>query len=129
MNFQEMAGKSELGTLLDIKIDWQEQEIEVAEPFRTVSESCSEIQKNGSMEEAGPAVVEELSTSCPPAIQEELIPGSIELDPWKKSLDVSGQDSSENHTPVESQESFISGQRDESVEEFPESQSEGDLKV
>jgi hypothetical protein len=53
MNFQEMAGKSELGTLLDIKIDWQEQEIEVAEPIRTVSESCSEIQEIGSIEEAG----------------------------------------------------------------------------
>ncbi len=51
------------------------------------------------------------------------------MDPCKSSLDVSGQDSSENQTPVESQESFISGQRDESVEEFPELQSEGDLKV
>jgi hypothetical protein len=114
MKLQEIAGKSELGTLLDIKMDWEEQEIEVAEPITTVTVSCSEIQENGSIKEYGLFDSE--------IIGNELIPGSIELDSWKKSMDVEGQDSPENQTPVETRESFP---RDDSVQELPESQGEG----
>jgi hypothetical protein len=118
MNFQEMEGKSESGKSLDVNMDSEEQEIEVAEPITVVTESCSEIQENGSMEEAGPSVVDK-----------DLIPGNIELDPWENSLDVGGQDVPEKQTCLESRDLLFSGQRDENGQEFPEPQAREDLEA
>ncbi len=118
INFREMAGKSEPGTSLETNMDSKEQDIEIAEPIATVTESCSEIPKNGSMEEAGPSIVE--------AIQEELIPGSIELDTWKNLLRVCGQDLLEKQSRLKSPEIFFN---DQSAQEPPESKDREDLEA
>ncbi len=89
MELQEMAGKTEGGVFLDIKM-----------------EPCCEIRENGSMQEPGPSVVE----SVP--------------EPESVGLEVQGQVSPNKQMSVESQESFFSGQRDNSVQEPPEPQSE-----